>query len=75
MITLDIILILKMSLEVKKYNLDFEQQWDQFVEQVAINGTILHTRKFFNHNSLNSINDDSLLFLRKTSLLLCFLLH
>jgi hypothetical protein len=52
-------------MEFKKYTEDLAIQWDEFVNKASINGTFLHTRKFFNHNSANEKDDSSLLFYKK----------
>lgn len=53
-----------MKLEKVRYSADWAEKWDAFVAQ-AVNGTFLHTRKFFAHNSRNAAEDYSLIFLKK----------
>lgn len=51
-----------MKWDCKKFEIKDETQWDDFIAKESINGTILHTRKFLNHNPLNAVDDYSLLF-------------
>jgi hypothetical protein len=53
-----------MKLEKVKYEERWAEKWDQFIDS-SINGTFLHTRKFFDHNDRNAAEDHSLLFLKK----------
>src|SRR5687768_9523466 len=53
-----------MQISVKRFEKSLESDWDDFVENRSINGTFLHTRKFYNHNPLNVADDHSLLFYR-----------
>lgn len=57
-----------MKLECRKYSSDYEILWNNFVENDSINGTFLHARSFFNHNSLNEKEDHSFLFFKKNKL-------
>src|SRR5215211_1631712 len=54
---------------IEKYDATQQKKWDDFVEKKSINGTLLHTRKFFNHNPLNSTDDRSYLFYKKNILI------
>jgi len=53
-----------MKLEKVKYDVSWAEKWDMFITG-SINGTFLHTRKFFDHNDRNAAEDHSLLFLKK----------
>lgn len=53
-----------MSLEIIKYNESYRAEWDAFVE-CSVNGTLLHTRSFFDHNPLNATDEHSFLFRKK----------
>ena len=44
-------------------------EWDDFVENKSINGTFLHTRKFYNHHAQNRRDDNSFLFYKKKKLI------
>src|SRR4051794_12393374 len=55
-------------LEVKNFDRSMEGEWDNFVENQALNGTFLHTRKFYDHNPLNKQDDHSFLFYKKNKL-------
>lgn len=61
-----------MRLDYKKFVPEFEELWDRFVEEQSINGTFLHTRKFYNHNTANAREDCSLLFFKKGKLVALF---
>jgi hypothetical protein len=50
-----------MSLALLRYNDSLQHDWDNFVLERAINGSILHTRKFYNHNASNKLDDHSFL--------------
>lgn len=51
------------------YNETLKNTWDNFVENNSVNGTFLHTRKFYAHNPLNSQDDKSYLFYKKNRLM------
>ncbi len=53
-----------MKLEKVRYSAEWADKWDAFIS-TAINGTFLHSRKFYNHNDRSSADDHSLLFLKK----------
>jgi hypothetical protein len=57
------------EVHIKQYLPEHETIWDDFVRQSSRNGTLLHTRRFLRHNSLNTINDASFLFFRKDELI------
>lgn len=54
---------------VVEYNEHLQEEWDYFVEKTSINGTFLHTRKFYNHNPANQNDDHSFLFYKKNKLI------
>ncbi len=56
-------------IEVKSYNNEDSEKWDDFVENTARNSTFLHTRKFFRHNPINQELDSSLIFLKNSNIL------
>lgn len=58
-----------MKANLKKFDNSLETEWDYFVANDAINGTFLHTRKFYNHNPLNIQDDNSYLFYKKNTLI------
>jgi len=49
-------------LRIEEYKAEHEKLWDDFVWKSSKNGTLLHTRKFYQHNVLNALYDASLLF-------------
>lgn len=59
---------LKMKVEIKRYRPALHKVWDDFVAN-SINGTFLHSRAFFDHNSLNEKEDCSYLFYKKSKLI------
>jgi hypothetical protein len=46
---------------IKKYNNNFEMQWDNFIKNNSANGTIYHTRKFLNYHPKDRFEDRSIL--------------
>src|SRR3982750_1978777 len=58
-----------MQIECIRYNDSKESEWDTFIEKNRRNATFLHSRKFFNHNPLNSLDDASLMFYYKNKLI------
>ena len=54
---------------IKRFDETLSAQWDDFVENRSINGTFLHTRKFYNHNPLNERDDHSFLFYKRSRLI------
>ncbi len=56
-------------LQIKVFDVSMKQEWNEFVEKKSVNGTFLHTRKFFDHNHLNKNGDFSLLFYKKNRLI------
>lgn len=48
-------------LEVVAFNKQFEKVWDNFVEDKAINGTFLQTRRFLNYHPAERFHDASCL--------------
>lgn len=57
-----------MKVEIVRYNENLAADWDHFVSN-SINGTFLHSRGFFNHNSLNKKDDHSFLFYKKNEII------
>lgn len=60
-----------MKLESHRYRNDEAAAWDAFIDR-SINGTFLHSRRFFDHNPLNSEDDHSLVFLKKQRIVAVF---
>ena len=58
-----------MKIQYRLYNENLEKEWDSFIEGNKRNATFLHSRQFFNHNSLNRCDDSSLLFYKKNKLI------
>jgi len=50
------------------YTAEYSTEWDDFVENKSINGTFLHSRKFYNHHAQNRLDDNSFLFYKKKKL-------
>ena len=50
-----------MEYYVKPYDIQYETLWDDFVENKSVNGTFLHTRRFFNYHPKNRFKDYSLI--------------
>jgi hypothetical protein len=50
---------LETDLFLQRYDDSLRDEWDDFVVNKSINGTFLHTRKFYDHNPLNAIDDHS----------------
>lgn len=50
-----------MLIKIEQYNESLKNEWDEFIAS-SINGTFLHSRDFYNHNHLNSLDDYSLIF-------------
>jgi hypothetical protein len=57
------------EVSIVPYTPDHETFWDQFVRYSSRNGTLLHTRRFLQHNVLSIRNDASLLFFFKGKLI------
>jgi len=51
------------------YKEEHSEVWDDFVENKSINGTFLHTRKFYHHQPENRTDDNSYLFYKKNKLI------
>lgn len=51
-----------MDISVVKYNDEFEQNWDLFIENESINGTFLQEWKFLNYHEKGRFEDCSLIF-------------
>lgn len=52
-----------MNITLRRYTEDQRELWDDFVTH-STNGTFLHTRPFYDHNTLNAADDCSFLFLK-----------
>jgi len=63
---------LEIDIQLHKFRDDLEEIWDDFVYTKAKNSTFLHSRKFYNHNQLNKVDDCSLLFLKKNKVIALF---
>jgi hypothetical protein len=57
---------------IKKYQPGHKALWDDFVRRSSKNGTLLHTRQYLQHNTLNTTKDASLLFFWKDKLIAVF---
>src|SRR5437762_3440116 len=55
-------------LRLKRFEKFLASDWDDFVENRSLNGTFLHTRKFYDHNPLNELDDHSLLFYKDSKI-------
>jgi len=54
--------------DVVPFTDQYSVAWDDFVENRSINGTFLHSRKFYNHHPQNRLDDNSFLFYKKKKL-------
>lgn len=54
------------------YREELKEEWENFIENAAINGTFLHSRKFFDHNPSNAFDDSSLLFYKENKIVAVF---
>jgi hypothetical protein len=55
--------------KITSYSEEFAEVWDNFVQNASVNGTFLHTRKFYNHHPRNRIDDRSFLFYKRNKLI------
>jgi hypothetical protein len=62
---------LNLKWSLQKYNSSRQEEWDNFVDNEAINSTFLHSRRFLNHNDLNNLDDCSFMFFKKGRLNAC----
>ncbi|ATW26848.1 GNAT family N-acetyltransferase [Candidatus Formimonas warabiya] len=53
--------VIKMTLVVKRYNKDWENEWDDFLVS-SVNGTFMQERKFLNYHPGDRFSDHSLIF-------------
>jgi len=60
------------SIELLPFDEKYRNDWESFVEQKALNSTFLHSRKFYDHNPANKIDDASLMFYKKNKLIAVF---
>lgn len=60
------------AIEVVPYSEEFKEKWDHFVEHRALNSTFLHSRRFYDHNPLNSLDDASLMFFENNRMIAVF---
>jgi hypothetical protein len=51
-----------------QYNDDYENLWDRFVNEEAVNGTFLQTRNFLNYHPKGRFIDHSLLLLKDNAI-------
>lgn len=58
-----------MNIGLKKYEDSLAPEWDNFIENNSLNGTFLHTRKFYNHNPLNKHDDNSYIFYNENKII------
>lgn len=56
-------------MEILKYNSGYEQLWDDFVLNKAINGTFLQTRNFLNYHPQDRFDDCSMVINKKGKLI------
>lgn len=61
-----------MSIEVIPFDEQYRSDWESFIEQKALNSTFLHSRKFYDHNPGNKVDDASLMFYKKNKLIAVF---
>ncbi len=61
-----------MLIEVIPFDEQHRSDWESFIEQKALNSTFLHSRKFYDHNSGNKVDDASLMFYKKNKLIAVF---
>lgn len=55
--------------KIVPYREEYSTEWDDFVEKKSINGSFLHTRKFYNHHPQNRVDDKSYLFFKQNRLI------
>lgn len=55
-------------MELVAYTPDLATLWEDFLATQALNGTMLHSRKFFDHNPANALDDTSLVYLKKNKI-------
>jgi hypothetical protein len=60
-----------MELQLVRYSEEYKEGWDRFLKH-TVNGTFLHSRKFFQHNEVNATDDHSLMFYKKNQLVALF---
>ena len=60
-----------MELQLVRFSEEHKEVWDEFLKQ-TVNGTFLHSRKFFQHNEVNATDDHSLMFYKKNQLVALF---
>lgn len=58
-----------MELEIRKYSIEYEEEWDHFVLEESINGTILQTQKFLSYHPENRFEDFSVMLYNKSKLI------
>lgn len=57
-----------MEIRVQKYTQNYEEAWDTFIENEALNGTFLQSRKFLNYHPHDRFKDCSIMFYIKDDL-------
>lgn len=60
------------EITVESFSDTLKSEWDQFIEEEAINSTFLHSRKFYDHNALNGPEDSSLVFYKRNKIIAVF---
>jgi hypothetical protein len=60
------------SIEILPFDEKYRSDWESFIEQKALNSTFLHSRKFYDHNPGNQVDDASLMFYKKNRLIAVF---
>lgn len=61
-----------MTVELRTYSEEYRDDWESFIEQKALNSTFLHSRRFYDHDPRNVVDDASLMFYKKNSLVALF---
>lgn len=54
--------IIQKVIRLVPYSENLRDEWEDFIENKAINATFIHLRKFYDHNPLNATDDSSLIF-------------
>ncbi len=56
---------------IERFTSALEEEWDEFIDNLSLNSTFLHSRRFFKHNSLNQDEDCSFVFYKKGKIGAC----
>jgi hypothetical protein len=62
----------KTLIQLVTYSKAIKREWDDFVFNKSINSTFIHSRSFFDHNSLNDNDDSSLVFYKDKKIVSIF---